>query len=299
MARIRSIKPEFPQSESMGAISRDARLLFCLLWTVCDDEGRTRGASRMLASLLFPYDDDAPRLIDGWLSELESVQCIVRYSVAGSTYLQVCNWLIHQKIDKPSKSRLPAFVEASRILAKGREASAPDLGSRILDLGSRTEAKEQQAFSPEAAKTDDVPADVGSVHDEPEEPAELPEPEEPSDKTLPDPPKPADPPAPPVPRASIGTRLPDDWQPSVALTEWASKEFPCVNASRATDEFRDYWHSLPGPKGRKLDWDKTWRNRIRELSSRPGSRAPPASITDRVRKSAEDFGNYEFRTGNA
>ena len=144
VARIRSIKPEFPQSESMGAISRDARLLFCLLWTVCDDEGRTRGASRMLASLLFPYDDDAPRLIDGWLSELEGVQCIVRYSVAGSTYLQVCNWLIHQKIDKPSKSRLPAFVESSRILAKPREPSPPDLDLGPRTIGPRKEDQEQQ-----------------------------------------------------------------------------------------------------------------------------------------------------------
>ena len=299
MARIRTIKPEFPQSESMGAISRDARLLFCLLWTVCDDEGRTRGASRMLASLLFPYDDDAPSLIEGWLSELESVQCIVRYSVAGSTYLQVCNWLIHQKIDKPSKSRLPAFGEGSRILAKPRETSAPDLGPRTVDLGA---GKAQQAFPPEAAETDHVlttsPVDDDGDAEAPADPPAPAAPVEPDPPADPpgDPPKPADPPA---PKASIGTRLPDDWQPAAALIEWAAKEFPGVNVSRATDEFRDYWHALPGPKGRKLDWDKTWRNRIRELSSRPGSRAPPASITDRVRRSAEDFGNFDFGGGNA
>ena len=49
MARIRTIKPEFPQSESMGRVSRDARLLFVQLWCICDDHGRTRAASRMLA----------------------------------------------------------------------------------------------------------------------------------------------------------------------------------------------------------------------------------------------------------
>ena len=59
MARIRTIKPEFPQSESMGRVSRDARLCFVMLWTIADDSGRLRGNSRMLASLLFPYDDDA------------------------------------------------------------------------------------------------------------------------------------------------------------------------------------------------------------------------------------------------
>lgn len=134
MARIRTIKPEFPQSESMGRVSRDARLLFVELWTICDDSGRTRAASRMLASLLFPYDDDAPGLIEGWLSELEREGCIVRYSVDGSTYLQVCNWLKHQKIDKPSQSKIPEFDESSRILANPREPSSEDQGR---DQGSR------------------------------------------------------------------------------------------------------------------------------------------------------------------
>ncbi|GAP66817.1 hypothetical protein MBSD_n2132 [Mizugakiibacter sediminis] len=114
MARIRSIKPEFPQSESMGRVSREARLLFILLWPICDDYGRTRAASRMLASTLFPYDDDAKDLIDGWLDELEREGCILRYEVNGSTYLEITNWLIHQKIDKPSKPQFPESSGSSR-----------------------------------------------------------------------------------------------------------------------------------------------------------------------------------------
>jgi len=121
MARIRSIKPEFPQSESMGNVSRDARLLFILLWPICDDHGRTRAASRMLASLLFPYDDDASSLIDGWLDELEREGCITRYEFNGSAYLEVCNWLMHQKIDKPSK---PQFPQPRGALARVRECSS-------------------------------------------------------------------------------------------------------------------------------------------------------------------------------
>ena len=56
MPRIRTIKPEFPQSESVGRLSREARLLFLLLFTLVDDAGRSRAASRMLASVLYPYD---------------------------------------------------------------------------------------------------------------------------------------------------------------------------------------------------------------------------------------------------
>jgi hypothetical protein len=112
----------------MGRVSRDARLLFVMLWPICDDHGRTRAASRMLASLLFPYDDDAPSLIDGWLDELEREGCIRRYVVDGSTFLEVCNWLFHQKIDKPSRPQFPSFDEGSprpredsRMFVVGRE----------------------------------------------------------------------------------------------------------------------------------------------------------------------------------
>ena len=128
MARIRTIKPEFPHSESMGRVSRDARLLFIQLWTLCDDSGRARGNSRMLASLLFPYDDDAPGAIDNWLEELDREGCIVRYQIDSASYVQVCNWLNHQKIDKPSASKIPEFDESSRILANPRERSSLDQG---------------------------------------------------------------------------------------------------------------------------------------------------------------------------
>src|SRR5690554_237465 len=122
MARIRTIKPEFPQSESMGRVSRDARLLFIMMWTIADDAGRLRAASRMLASLLFPFDDDAPSLIEGWLAELEDEGCIRRYVAGGTTYAEIVKWLEHQKIDRPSKSRLPAFDEGSREFVECRQS---------------------------------------------------------------------------------------------------------------------------------------------------------------------------------
>jgi len=132
MARIRTIKPEFPQSESMGRVSREARLCFIQLWTIADDSGRLRGNSRMLASLLYPYDNDAPDLIDKWLTELVNEKCIIRYLSDDQNYIQICNWLSHQKIDKPSTSHIPPFDESSRIFANPLESSSEDLG---MDLG--------------------------------------------------------------------------------------------------------------------------------------------------------------------
>src|SRR6266705_2469496 len=142
MARIRTIKPELPQSQSVGRLSRDARLLFIQLFTVVDDAGRARAASRLLASLLYPYDDDAPGLIEGWLGELERHRQIRRYEVDGSQYLEIVKWLEHQKIDRPSPSRLPECRDGS---PPHREASRDidaDLGPSTctLDQGPHTAA---------------------------------------------------------------------------------------------------------------------------------------------------------------
>lgn len=159
MGRIRTIKPEFVQSENLGRCSRDARLLFILLFTMVDDHGRGRAASRMLASSLFPYDEDAPGLIDGWLDELESVESIVRYIVDGSVYLEIPKWAQHQKVDRPSASKFPPYDakhstrlasirEGSRV---PREGSCEDQGSRtkegIKDQGSRRERGDAKMYA--------------------------------------------------------------------------------------------------------------------------------------------------------
>jgi len=133
MPRIRTIKPEFPQSESMGRISRDARLCFIELWTIADDSGRLRGSSRMLASLLFPYDNDAPKLIDGWLTELIKEHCIIRYQVNSQHYIEISNWCLHQKIDKPSPSKLPPLSNVREDSPNIREYSSEDQGPRTKD----------------------------------------------------------------------------------------------------------------------------------------------------------------------
>lgn len=152
MARIRTIKPEFPQSESVGKLSRDARLLYIQLWTIVDDEGRARAASRMLASLLYPYDDDARNLIDGWLGELEHGNHIRRYEVDGSHYLEIVKWLDHQKIDKASRSKLPAFDDGLPIpreeSTNTQRTLAPDLGPSIMDLVSGSNASARALDEP-------------------------------------------------------------------------------------------------------------------------------------------------------
>lgn len=160
MPRIRTIKPEFPQSQSMGNVSRDARLLFILLWTQCDDHGKARGSSRLLASLLYPYDHDVPGRIDAWLDELVRERCIVRYEADGASYVKVVKWADHQKIDRPSASKFPDPDAGSAVLATPREPSSPDQGPGIEGRDRGSEEAEGSARAAAAAATpaaDDSP----------------------------------------------------------------------------------------------------------------------------------------------
>jgi hypothetical protein len=87
----------------------------------------------MLASLLFPYDDDARTLIEEWLDELSVEGCLTRYMIGSDHYVQVTNWLKHQRIDHPSKSNIPPPEDMSRIFANPREDSCLDQGPRTKD----------------------------------------------------------------------------------------------------------------------------------------------------------------------
>ena len=158
MSRIRTIKPEFPQSESMGRVTRDARLCFIMLWTLADDEGRLRGNSRMLASLLFPYDEDASKKIEAWLVELHGQQCIRRYRVNGDHYVEIINWLKYQKIDRPTPSKLPPFDDASEIPREDstsiREPSPPEGKGREGRGGDAARASSRAARPEPLAPTE-------------------------------------------------------------------------------------------------------------------------------------------------
>lgn len=63
-------------------------------------------------------------------------------------------------------------------------------------------------------------------------------------------------------------KLPDEWR------AFCKQERPELDPDRIFVEFRDYWASVPGQRGRKLDWFATWRNRVRDV------KAPGKSLFD-------------------
>lgn len=73
-----------------------------------------------------------------------------------------------------------------------------------------------------------------------------------------------------------GSRLPADWRLPDEWRVWAEAERPGVSIQDEADKFADYWHGVAGAKGRKADWQATWRNWIRNSRAVGNARAGPA-----------------------
>lgn len=108
MARIRTIKPSFFESEDVAALPFRARLLWIGLWTQCDDAGRTKDNVRLIKARIWPLDPVNLADIEEDLTTLADHGRIVRYEVDGRRYLEVVNFGDHQTINRPTPSKLPA-----------------------------------------------------------------------------------------------------------------------------------------------------------------------------------------------
>lgn len=70
---------------------------------------------------------------------------------------------------------------------------------------------------------------------------------------------------------SRGTRIPEDFAKTGITAEmvgWAREKCPLVDGARETEMFVNYWLSVPGQRGRKVDWVRTWKNRLMEQQQR-------------------------------
>ncbi len=109
MARIRTIKPEAFVSESLAEVTVEAERTFFGLLTQADDHGRHRDNAAIIAGLLWPLRSEHTSVhVEDDLTQLADAGLICRYTGCdGRRYLHVMTWYDHQKIDRPSQSRMP------------------------------------------------------------------------------------------------------------------------------------------------------------------------------------------------
>ena len=109
MARIRTIRPEFWESEKVGRLSPLARLTFVGLISLADDEGRGRGSHSFLLGRLHPYGGVSLAEIGAAASEIDDAGLVQWYkTVDGCEFYTLPGFKDNQYIERPSKSKIPA-----------------------------------------------------------------------------------------------------------------------------------------------------------------------------------------------
>ncbi len=108
MARIRSIKPEIRRSLTVCAWPYPIRWTFVGLPGYLDDAGRGHDDTRLIKAELYPLDDDmTAKKIDKHLTTIAETGPLCRYEVDGKRYLHVTSFGEHQRVNRPSPSRIP------------------------------------------------------------------------------------------------------------------------------------------------------------------------------------------------
>ena len=96
-----------------------------------------------------------------------------------------------------------------------------------------------------------------------------------------------------------GSRLPDDFEVTAEMVEWAAEWSPSVDLNLETEKFKNYWAGVAGAKGVKLNWKATWRNWMlnaegykRERSKNGKNQGATSTNTDKLAGYQAIFAKY-------
>lgn len=151
--RARNIKPGFFRNEQLMQCPPLGRLLFAGLWCLADREGRLIDRPMQIKWDVLPADDCD---IDALLDDLAARGFIRRYTVDGKRYIEVVNFLTHQR---------PHYKETASILPPPTISPVSELSATRLipdcgysDCGYSDTSSLDRDDMPDATAQTDMPA---------------------------------------------------------------------------------------------------------------------------------------------
>lgn len=145
--RIRTIKPEFWRNRKLASLGREVHDFAARLITASDDEGFCEADPALLAGDLYPFDSDAQKFIKRALPELVRIGFII---IQGGEHGVIClpKFREHQRINRPTKSRLRPRFEQAAVFTQFSEPSVSPHGaltesSQQLSEPSHTEVERE------------------------------------------------------------------------------------------------------------------------------------------------------------
>lgn len=114
MPRIRYIKPDFFLDDKLSELPFETRLAFAGLWCQADRAGILEDNPKKLKAVIFPYDKlDMEKI----LKDLHTKKFVHRYGFNGKNYIQIINFIKHQKPHHTEKeSTLPLYNGALTVI---------------------------------------------------------------------------------------------------------------------------------------------------------------------------------------
>jgi hypothetical protein len=153
--RIRSIKPDFFRDpDTTGRWAAELKMFYVGLWCVADDSGRFAWDEDLIASDLYPFDRKAD--VGHFLEQLVEAGVVTQYEVDGRRYGYLKNFDRHQKINKPTPSRLPAPSEGTPVVLPESYGSPPG----ILPAGKERKGRDQGKEGKGGAEASSPPSPV-------------------------------------------------------------------------------------------------------------------------------------------
>lgn len=123
MPRIRGLKPDTFKDEDLAILPIEVRYFFMGLWCYSDKQGRLEDRPKFLKAELFAYDDfdveaALELLANPQIPDRPNKVFIRRYTVNGRKYLDIPNFLKHQRPHHTEKaSVIPPFEESLTVKA--------------------------------------------------------------------------------------------------------------------------------------------------------------------------------------
>ncbi len=144
MARIRTIKPDALLHRKVGRLSHLGFRVWIGQITQADDEGRFIADASEIRARVFGYHPEVSiEDTEAAIQEVAADGLTRLYSVNGTRYGVFPSWGDHQKIDRPSPSRLPAppSSDATSLNHHGALDEGSTNARRTLDEGSTRKGK--------------------------------------------------------------------------------------------------------------------------------------------------------------
>ena len=104
--RIRTIKPEILENRRTASLQSDEFRLFIACIVMADDHGNlVAEPAKIYGSVFWACEPREP--VKKLLETLASVSLLDLYEVDGNKFAHIVGWCEHQKIDRPSKPKVP------------------------------------------------------------------------------------------------------------------------------------------------------------------------------------------------